>query len=47
MAMPIKNASTSESLALISNLVLGAFVISALYFGRDLLVPLALAALLT
>jgi predicted PurR-regulated permease PerM len=47
MAMPIKNSSASESLALISNVVLGAFVMSALYFGRDLLVPLALAALLT
>jgi predicted PurR-regulated permease PerM len=47
--MPLsgKKISSSQSLATISNVLLSAFVISALYFGRELLVPLALAALLT
>ena len=47
MALPIKKSSTSESLATISGVLLSAFIIAALYFGRELLVPLALAALLT
>ena len=47
MARPIKKASSDESLSAISNVLLSAFIISALYFGRDLLVPLALAGLLT
>lgn len=47
LPVPLKKASTAESLRLISNVLLAAFVISALYLGRDLLVPLALAALLT
>lgn len=47
--MPLsgKKISSSQSLATISNVLLSAFVISTLYFGRELLVPLALAALLT
>jgi len=47
MAVPIKKASTADSLATISTVLLGAFIICALYFGRAILVPLALAALLT
>lgn len=47
MTLPGKKIPASQSLATISNVLLSAFVISALYFGRDLLVPLALAALLT
>ena len=47
MAIPAKRPSSAESLATISNVVLGAFIMLALYFGRLLLVPLALSALLT
>ncbi|MEO7098759.1 MAG: AI-2E family transporter [Luteolibacter sp.] len=47
MARPIKKATSEESLSAISNVLLSAFIIGMLYFGRDLLVPLALAALLT
>ena len=47
MAIPRKNTSSAESLATISNVLVGAFVVCGLYFGRELLVPLALAALLT
>jgi predicted PurR-regulated permease PerM len=47
MAIPAKRPSSAESLATISNVVLSAFSVLALYFGRELLVPLALSALLT
>jgi len=47
MAIPRKSASSAESLAAISNVLIGAFIVAALYLGRDVLVPLALAALLT
>ena len=47
MAIPRKSASSAESLATISNVLLGTVIVCALYFGRELLVPLALAALLT
>ncbi len=47
MAVSPKKSSSSDSLATISNVVLAAFIVLALYFGRELLVPLALAALLT
>ena len=47
MAIPIKKASSADSLAMISNVLLTAFIIFMLYFARELLVPLALAALLT
>lgn len=47
MAIPAKRSSSAESLATISNVVLSAFIIVVLYFGRGLLVPLALSALLT
>ncbi|NQX01421.1 AI-2E family transporter [bacterium] len=46
MALPGKKISAEESLATISTVLLGAAVITALYFGRELLVPLAMAALL-
>lgn len=47
MAIPRKSASSAESLATISNVLLGTVIVCVLYFGRELLVPLALAALLT
>ncbi len=47
MILPRKKASSADSLATISSVLLSAFVIAGLYFGRELLVPLALAALLT
>ena len=47
MAIPAKRDSSAESLATISNVVLSAFIIVVLYFGRGLLVPLALSGLLT
>jgi len=47
MPSPIKKTSSADSLSTISNVLLSAFIISALYFGRELLVPLALAAMLT
>lgn len=47
MPIPVKKTSSSDSLATISNVLLSAFIICALFFGREILVPLALAALLT
>jgi len=47
MAAPPKKVSSAESLATISNVLLASFIVLVLYFGRELLVPLALAALLT
>jgi predicted PurR-regulated permease PerM len=47
MAIPAKRPSSAESLATISNVVLSAFIVLTLYFGRGLLMPLALSALLT
>lgn len=47
MATPAKRPSSAESLATISNVVLSVFSVLALYFGRGLLAPLALSALLT
>ena len=47
MASPLKKASSADSLATISNVLLSAFIFATLYLGRELLVPLALAALLT
>ncbi|MES2475780.1 MAG: AI-2E family transporter [Verrucomicrobiota bacterium] len=43
----MKKATSADSLATISNVLLTAFLIVALYVGREILVPLALAALLT
>jgi len=47
MAAPLKKVSSAESLATISNVLLASFIVLGLYFGRELLVPLALATLLT
>lgn len=47
MAVPTKKIPSAQSLATIANLLLATCIVSALYFGRELLVPLALAALLT
>ncbi len=47
MPIPPKKVSSAESLAAISNVLIASFVIATLYVGRELLVPLALAALLT
>lgn len=47
MAIPAKRASSAESLATISNVLLSVAIVLALYFGRDLLVPLSLSVLLT
>lgn len=47
MAIPIHKATPASSLAIISNILLSSFIFATLYFGRELLVPLALAALLT
>jgi predicted PurR-regulated permease PerM len=47
MASPIKKIQAADSLSTISNVLLSTFIISVLYIGRDLLIPLALAALLT
>lgn len=47
MALPRKKVSPADSLATISNVLLTSAIIVTLYFGRELLVPLALAALLT
>jgi len=47
MPLPIKKASSADSLATIANVLIATFVVAVLWFGRDLLVPFALAALLT
>lgn len=47
MPAPIKRASASDSMATIANVLLSAFIIATLYLGREILVPLSLAALLT
>lgn len=47
MAIPLKRPSAAESLATISHVVLTAFIFAALFIGREILVPLALAALLS
>jgi predicted PurR-regulated permease PerM len=47
MSLPSKKSSSAESLATISNVLLAAFIVCTLYFGRELIVPFALAALLT
>ena len=41
-----KSISSVKSLATISNVLLSASIVSSLYFGRKLLIPLALSALL-
>lgn len=47
MAITVKPPSHTQSLATISNVLLSAFIFMVLYFGRELLVPLALSLLLT
>jgi len=47
MVVSPKKVSSASSLATISNVLLASFLVLTLYFGRDLLVPLSLAALLT
>lgn len=47
LPVPLKKASSAKSLRVVSSVLLAAFVIGALYLGRDILVPLAMAALLT
>ena len=42
-----KSISSNKSLTTISNLLLSVFIISSLYIGREILIPLALSALLT
>src|SRR5574338_1241565 len=47
MPTPKSKTVASDALVGIWTVALTAFVIAALYFGRELLIPLALAALLT
>jgi len=47
MLITRKKVPAADSLEVISNLLLAAFVLGFLYIARDLLIPLALAALLT
>src|SRR3954470_19497833 len=47
MASPKSKTVASDALVGIWTVALTAFVIAGLYFGRELLIPLALAALLT
>jgi predicted PurR-regulated permease PerM len=47
MLITRKKVSAAESLETISNLLLASFIVAVLYFARELLIPLALAALLT
>jgi predicted PurR-regulated permease PerM/methylmalonyl-CoA mutase cobalamin-binding subunit len=47
MQPPRSKASAAETLVAIRHVLLAAFVIAILFFARDVLIPLALAALLT
>src|SRR6478672_13315243 len=47
MPVPKPRIAATDALVGLWTVALTAFVIAALYFGRDLLIPLALAALLT
>src|SRR4026209_135177 len=49
MPMPSINTktSTSDALLVISTVAVHAFIVGALYFAQDILIPLSLAALLT
>ena len=47
MPAPKPRIAATDALVGLWTLTLTAFVIAALYFGRDLLIPLALSALLT
>lgn len=47
MPSPKNKTSAADALALLASVALSTFVIGMLYFARDILIPLALAALLT
>ncbi len=47
MSSPNRKTTASESLGVLSTLALASFVVGMLYFAQDILIPLALAALLT
>src|SRR6187549_1343963 len=47
MRMPKMKATAADAIVGIWTVTLAAFVMATLYFGRDLLIPLALSALLT
>ena len=47
MAAPISKTKSADALVGLWTLALTAFVVAALYFARDILIPLSLAALLT
>ena len=45
--MPATKQTTSAALLAMSSVVITSFVVAALYFGREVLIPIALAVLLT
>ena len=47
MPIPKRKPNAAVALSVISNILLAAFVFAALFFAREILIPLALAALLT
>lgn len=47
MPLPPKKSSSADSLRTICRVIVASFIIGCLYFGRELLVPFALASLLT
>lgn len=47
MPLPPPRPSSADAIAGIRTLLLAAFIVGAVYLGRDILIPLALAALLT
>lgn len=47
MNIPVNRTAAAASLATISNVLVSVFIILLLYFGREILVPLSLSALLT
>lgn len=47
MALPPKRSSSADSLRTIARVAVASFIVACLFFGRELLVPFALASLLT
>lgn len=47
MLIPKSNTPSGDALAVLSTVALTSFIVAVLYFGREILIPLALAALLT
>jgi predicted PurR-regulated permease PerM len=47
MTAPRSKSSATDALVILSTVALTSFVIAMLYFARGILIPLALAALLT